>query len=295
MRKFFALIAIFLLSDLSVFSSEQLIEIKSGGTKIDWSNMKIITRVEEPVLPVIFESTDPDLGKPDTALNITESIAKTRKKSKDRLISEISASIENLKFDTENSILDKIQNSEKFREKFNKLFQKELGDYKVIIRGNKVISEIAIPFTGKGGLMNFLDIGFQTEDFPEFPKIPNPTEYTGLIVDVRHLKSQTSLLPRITTDRGLEIYSPELVSKNYAIDRGYVLFQQDPIRAMKHKKVGENPYYVYALSATGEYKTNFSISTEDTLKLFGNPKTIENLKRCKVIIVKDFLEKKIPN
>jgi len=285
MKKFLVL---FFLIELCLFGSELLIELKSGGTKIDWSSMKIITKAEEPVFPVVFENTDPDLGRPDTALSITESRSKARKKLKDKLLAEISASVENLKFDTENTIQEKIRTSEKFREKYNRLFQSEMGDYKVIIRGNKVISEIAIPFTGKTGLLNFLDVNFQSEEFPEFPKIQNPTEFTGLIIDARHLESETSLFPRITTDRGLEIYSPELVLKNYAIDRGYVLFQSDPVTAMKHKRAGENPYFVYALSATGEHKTNFSIPTEDVIKLFGNKKTIENLKRCKVIIVKNF-------
>lgn len=284
-------LTIFFLMVFCIFATDYLSELKSQGTKVDWSSMKIIAGREESVLPVVFEKSDTDFGKNNTSLSITESRSKARKKLKDRLLSEISLSVENLKIDSRNTIGDKIQSNEKFREKFNRIFQTEIGEYKVFIRGNKVVSEIAIPFTGKTGLINFLDINFGSEEFPQFPETQSPPQYTGLVIDARHLNSETSLFPRITTDAGLELYSPELVRKNYAIDKGYVLFQSDPIVAMKHARVGDNPYFVYALSATGEYKTDFSIPTEDVRKIFGSKKTIENLKNCNVIIVKNFPKK----
>ncbi len=285
MKKFFTL---FILIEFGIFASEFLIEQKSKNIKIDWSLLKIIASSEEPIYPVVFDEKDPEFGNNESSLSITESRSKSQKKLKEKLLSELSHSVENLKFDSESSISEKIRSTEKFREKFNKIFQSEIGEYKVAVKGNKVVSEIAIPFYGRYGLLNFLEIDFQSEEFPEFPKIQNPVEYTGLVVDARHLSGEASLLPRISTENGLEIYSPELVSKNYAIDQGYVLFQSDPVVAMKHKRAGTNPYFVYALTARGHYKTDFSIPSSDAVKILGNKKTVEHLKKCKVIIVKNF-------
>ncbi|MCE9502003.1 MAG: hypothetical protein K8R21_16095 [Leptospira sp.] len=282
MRK---ILYILLFISIPVFSLEQFVTKDFFDTRINWSTMKITSTVTEVIPAVVFEQKDPRFGKDSTALNLTAARNKSLLKAKERLSINLFTAIENMKIDSYTSMLDRISQDEKFREKYNRIFEISEKDFSFRIIDNKIQAEAGIPFTGKNGLLNFLEINFGSEPFPEFPEIPSPSSYSGLIVDARHLNAVASLFPRITTDRGIEIYSPELVSRNYAIDTGMVSFQTDPILAKRNSRAGINPYYVVALSATGKDKTDFSIPTEDAMRIMASKNSVQNLRKCRVIIL----------
>jgi len=279
--------AIFILAFLSlpVLSLEQFITKDFFETQINWSSMKITSTVTETIPTVVFDHKDQRFGKRSTALNLTAARNKSLGLAKEKLSVNLFTAIENMKIDSYTSMLDRIKNNERFREKFNRIFETSENEFSFRIIDNKIQAESSITFTGKTGLLNFLDINFNSEPFPEFPAIPSPSKYSGLIVDARHLAGVPSLFPRITTDRGIEIYSPELVSRNYAIDTGMASFQTDPIMAKHNSRAGINPYYIVALSVTGKDKTDFSIPTEDAMRIFASKDSVQNLKKCRVIIL----------
>lgn len=255
------------------------------NTIINWSSHYIYIKVHETLPRVVIDVDDPDYGKEHTNFNITEARNKSLRKAKERTLIHIVRIIEKIYIDEDYTILNKVNQDENFRERYNQFLMDEPQNLKSKYVHDKVIVESKLTFTGREGLLNYLNIEYGIEEFPEFMEIAKPTSYTGLIVDARHLDAKPSLLPKIITDKGLEIYSSYLVDKNFAINKGMASFQKKPRLAMKDQRVGMNPYYVVALNATGKNKTIFTIPTSDAMKILATKQTRTNLKKCKVIIL----------
>ena len=279
-------IIISLLFSTSVFSIDLSFKTKDAqDTIIDWTTGKISITVKERIPKVINDVNDPLYGKNNNAFNVSESRNKSYKKAKDSINIKLARAVETLLLDDRSSILDKINTDEKFRERFNEFYLLDHESIHIKYVEDSVQINSGISITGKDGIMNFIDMEFGKEQFPEFNEPGYPSEYTGLIVDARHLDVKPTLLPRISTDKGLDVYSYHFVNKNYAIDKSLVSYQKDPVVAMTDKRIGSKPYFVIAQSVYGANKTNLSIPTEDAIKLLGHKNTKVNLKMCRVIIL----------
>ncbi|EMO03009.1 hypothetical protein LEP1GSC116_3192 [Leptospira interrogans serovar Icterohaemorrhagiae str. Verdun HP] len=112
-------------------------------------------------------------------------------------------------------------------------------------------------------------------------------EFTSLIVDARHLKLEVALFPEILSEEGNSLYSPYFVSKENAVNHGYVSYMKTPEEAFRSQIAGNKPYFVTALGVTGHYPVNPVIAGEDARKILASMKTKTALKNCRVIILKD--------
>lgn len=268
-------------------TNREYITVDFFGTQINWTDFEVNLPVVERIPRVIIDNKSSDYGNENTAFNISEARNKAQLKAREKISLQIVRSIETIRIDDESTIIKKIQSDEFFRERINEFFQLEKSELKITYIADRVNVDSVMKLKGKDGLLSFLPIEYGTEDFPEISgkSIVKPVDYTGLIVDARHLEAEPSLLPRIVTERGLDIYSYHFVNKNHAIDKGLVSFQTDPKAAMESQRVGKNPYYVLALTTVGRKKTGFSLSTEDSMKLLASHKTRNSLKKCNVIIL----------
>ena len=179
---------------------------------------------------------------------------------------------------------------EKFRERFNNFFLNESSEIKVKYIQDEVHVESRTKLLGSKGLLNYLDIQYDTENFPEFPEKAVTEAYTGLIIDARHLEVNASLFPQVLTDKGLEIYSPSLVNKNFSIDNGFVMYMSDPVQAMKDKRVGENPYFILATNVTGKNKTKLTIPAKENYEKLYESSFENSLKEVSHDLVWDKME-----
>lgn len=254
-------------------------------TSINWTEGNISILVRESLSRVVVDPADPDYGKNYTSYNISDARNKSILRARDKASIRTISAIERIQLDDKHTILDKLDADEKFREYFNQFYLLEPDRLNIRFQKDNVILEERINLLGRNGVMNYIQLPFDSEKFPEFEQEKYPVPYTGLIIDARHLKAKPVLLPRIVTDAGLEIYSPYLVSKYYAIDRGMVAYLQDPMKAMKHRRVGDKPFFTIASDTYGENQTGYTIATEDAIRLLSASSTRKNLKRCRVIIL----------
>ncbi|MBK8394045.1 MAG: hypothetical protein IPL26_02215 [Leptospiraceae bacterium] len=286
MKRFLFLIVFGLLSWQSYANEKsQYITKDFFDTVVNWSLLQISLNVSETLPRVIIDTEDSEYGKENTAYNISEARNKSLLGAKEKIKIHFVRSIESLQLNEEYTILEKVNKDEKFRERFNNFFLNESSEIKVKYVQDEVHVESLTKLLGATGLLNYLDIQYDTEVFPEFQEKPLTEAYTGLIIDARHLEVNPSLFPKILTDKGLEIYSASFVNKNYSIDNGFVMYMSDPVKAMKHKRVGLNPYFVVATNVTGKNKTKISIPTKEAMKILSSKETRKNLKKCKVIIL----------
>lgn len=286
MKRFFILILLISLSWSSFANEKSHLIIRDFlGTVMNWSKLQISLDVSEKLPRVIIDANDSEYGKENTAYNISEARNKSLLKAKEKIKIHFIRSIESLRLNEDFTILDKVNADEKFRERFNEFFLNESSEIKVKYIQDEVHVESVTRLIGEKGLMNYLNLSYDTEKFPEYPPIPVSEAYSGLIVDARHLEMNPSLFPKILTDKGLEIYSVNLVNKNFAIDNGFVIYSNDPIKAMKDPRVGENPYFIVATNVIGKNKTQVTIPTKEAIKILSSKDTKKNLKKCKVIIL----------
>lgn len=257
------------------------------GAKINWTGMNVSFQVTEKLPRVIIDTKDPEYGKPGTAYNISEARNKAQTKARENIKLQLVRSIETVRINDDYTIIQKVQEDSAFRERINEFFQLENSELKVNYNKDRVTVENVLHITGKYGLLNYIDLDFGSEKFPELnaEDIVKPAHFTGLILDARHLDAEPSLFPRITTEKGLEIYSFNLVNKNSVIDRGMVSYQSNPDDAMTDKRIGNNPLYILALTTVGKNKTGLSITTQEAKSLLVSEETKKHLRRCAVIIL----------
>jgi hypothetical protein len=257
------------------------------GTITNWSKMVISYSTYESLPRVVIDVNDPEYGSTETAYNISESRAKSLAKAKEKISLQIVRSLEQIRLDNDSTLSELVSSQKNVREKFNEFVLLEQSQIRVKYHQDKVFVESTIYLKGKSGLLNYLSIDYDSEKFPEFADTKVSAEYTGLIIDARHLEINPALFPKVLTEKGLEIYSIHQVSKNFAIDYGLVSYQTDPEIAMKDLRVGKKPYYLVALNSIGKNKTDISITTKDAKVLLSSKANLAMLRKCAVIILVD--------
>lgn len=283
MKKIFILLA---LGFVLALSAKDAVRTDFFQVNTNWTQKELFATVDEVIPNVVFDPDDPDYGKEDTAYNLTEARNFALQKAKKRLNILLFRGIENLPLNSAESVKDAIKTSDEFKQKYNEIFQTNSISYSVKYKKNRVYVAGKFKFTGRDGLLYYLDMKFFEEEFPEFQKMESSPEYTGLIIDARHLDAHPALYPRILSDRGLEIYTYRHAEKSSALNKGIVTYMTDPVEAMKHSAlIGKKPFYIRALNSAGKGMSDLVIQSEDAKKLLASEKTRSFLKKCRVIIL----------
>lgn len=275
-----------MMTALVIFAESSYIQKDFFKVWIDWNDARLSGVVDETIPAVVFDPDDPEYGKEDAPYNLTDARNIALAKAKRQLNILLFRGIENLTLDHELQIKDKIAIDEDFREKYNEIFQTNKISYTVKYKKNKVYVGGNFSLTGKDSLIYYLQNDYIGEPFPEFQKIPLPPEYTGLIIDARHLDAKPALFPRVLSDNGLEIYSSKFVDKSAVMARGMAKYLSNPKDSMANESlIGKKPFYIVALNVTGKNRTDLVIPAKEAVKLLSAEKTRNQLKKCKVIIL----------
>ncbi|EMY76063.1 hypothetical protein LEP1GSC060_1900 [Leptospira weilii serovar Ranarum str. ICFT] len=256
-------------------------------TVIDWKKGEIQKILSFKLPKLTYSVEDPDWGAENTAKNLTEARKKASSYAEEELKKFLFRKIDTLKLDSEFTLREKIKEDSMFREVFNQIYEIEPIFFNVDFIENQAVAKGLVPFKGKRGILNYVFLSFESENFPEYPAPTLSAEFTSLIVDARHLKLDTALFPEILSEEGNSLYSPYFVSKENVVKNGYVSYMKTPEEAFRSRMAGTKPYFVTALSVTGHYPVNPVIAGEDARKILASPKTKTALKNCRVIILKD--------
>lgn len=133
-----------------------------------------------------------------------------------------------------------------------------------------------------GDIISALPYRYPSHNFPARFYNPISTRYSSLIVDARNLNVEPMILPSIYNEEGLEIYSRYFIDIRFASRDGMVSYVNSENDAMKHKKAGEHPYFAVAVKDLNGCPV---LSNRDIRKIFSSTETLEQLKKCRVIII----------
>jgi len=102
---------------------------------------------------------------------------------------------------------------------------------------------------------------------------------TGVVIDARGLNLNPSLLPRVLSEDGTEVYGKGFVEREHAIRIG-VCGWMDSLDVTS-ERVGNSPLILRAKDVSGQHLTDLVISNEDARILRISPTSSTILKQCK--------------
>jgi hypothetical protein len=265
--------------------AEPAIDTDFYKTITNWYELTLTSQVSEPLPKIVFNEDDPDFGKPNTATNKSRSDLLARKKAKEKLRIRLSQSLEGMLFDSNYSVYEYSQIHSKVRSRINAFIteEKETFDFQPI--KNQLLSKATIHLSGKQGFLAYLPMEYGSEQMPIFSEEIQSVEFSGLVVDARHLALKKALFPKIQSDRGLDVYSPYYVKEGYAIETGYIVYRNDTDPKNWEKRAGKNPFFIVGLGVSGKNQTDIILPADEVAKLFSHPETRKNLTRCRVMIL----------
>ncbi|PJZ45224.1 hypothetical protein [Leptospira brenneri] len=252
---------------------------------VNWTDLIVSSSVKETVPKIVFDEEDPEFSGNNTATSQGKAHSMARKKAREKLKVRLSQRLESILFNADYTVYEYTQVNQQARLRLNSYIGSEKEEYDFQFVKNVLEAKASLPLKGKEGILANIPFEYGTESVPEFSEEVVPVEFTGLVVDARHLSLKRALFPKIQTDRGLDIYSPLYVKEAYAIETGYIVYREEQTGKGYEAKVGKNPYFVLALGSSGKNQTDLIIPTDEAAKLLSHPETRKNLTRCRVLIL----------
>ncbi|MGE8719893.1 hypothetical protein ACO2KH_01035 [Leptospira terpstrae] len=279
-------IYLFLILLLSVSLGSKPIEDKDiYASVVNWTGLFISSSVKETIPKIVFDEEDPEFSGKNTATSQGKAHSMARKKAREKLRVRISQRLESILFNADYTVYEYTQVNQQARLRLNSYIGSEKEEYDFQFVKNVLEAKASLQIKGKEGILAHLPVEYGIESVPEFSEEVVPVEFSGLVVDARHLNVKRALFPKIQTDRGLDIYSPLYVKEAYAMETGYIVYREDQTGKGTEAKVGKNPYFVLALGTAGKNQTDLVVPTDEAAKLLSHPETRKNLTRCRVLIL----------
>lgn len=255
-------------------------------TIVDWKAGEIRKTVDVKLPKIVFHPDDPDFNKEGTAKNLTEARTIAKEAAKEEIKKYLYRGMENLKLDSNLLLREKIAEDERFREIFQELYEKDPIEIQTKWKGNRLIATGILSLKGKKGIFTHIFLPYASEKFPEPSQNRNPAdEYTGLIVDARHLDVDPALFSEIRNEDGTAVYSPYFVKKSSVVNFGYIRYLTRPKDAMREEVSGTRPLFTTALGVSGKLSADLVISNEDSERILASSKSKEALQKGKVIVL----------
>ncbi|MCG6140838.1 hypothetical protein [Leptospira mtsangambouensis] len=282
MKRIYPLLALL----LSVSLGSKPIQDKDiYSSVVNWTDLVVTSSVKETIPKIVFDEDDPEFSGKNTATSQGKAHSMARKKAREKLRVRLSQRLESIFFNADYTVYEYTQVNQQARLRLNSYIGSEKEEYDFQFVKNVLEAKASLPLKGKDGILAHIPFEYGTEPVPEFSEEVVPVEFSGLVVDARHLNLKHALFPKIQTDRGLDIYSPLYVKEAYAMETGYIVYREEQFGKGIEAKVGKNPYFVLALATAGKNQTDLVIPTDEAAKLLSHPETRKNLTRCRVLIL----------
>jgi hypothetical protein len=244
---------------------------------INWTKGKVTAQGRSSIvigkkgLPVTYHSR--------MATTINKARMESYEIARDRALENIIKTIKSIRVDSDTMLINLISSNILTQKKISEAITHLITfkEYPIDFYSAQCEATIKI-----GDLIASIPYEFPSHEFPVQDDIPLKTNYSSLIIDGRDLGIQPMLFPSIYTEDGLEIYGRYFVDSRYAARNGLAAYCYNEDEAMEVNRAGDRPYYTTALKS---FKGCPVISERDARRILSSNYTINNLKKCKVIII----------
>jgi hypothetical protein len=246
---------------------------------INWQKGYIISRGKSQI-------TINDAGVPvDSITGRTTSLNKAREAAyiyaKEKAIMNMADIIRSLRVDPQNTFSDIMKDNISTQKIISDKINNYIKSKEYPAEFDSAICEVMLTF---GSIITSLPYDFPANDFPERAEKPIATSYSSLIIDSRGLDIKPMLFPVIYSEAGLEIYSKNYIDSSSMTRGGMVSYCYDENQAQIDSRTGEHPYLSVAMKSLNNCPV---LLEKDIRRILSSQTTINNLKKCRVILIID--------
>jgi hypothetical protein len=244
---------------------------------INWTKGVVTAQGRSSI--VIGEKGSPVTYYSRMATTINKARIESYQIARDRALENIIKTIKSIRVDSDGMLADLISSNRLTQKKISEAIMNlfKVKEYPVDFYSSQCEVKIKI-----GDIIASIPYEFPSHDFPVRDDTPIKTRYSSLIIDGRDLDIKPMLFPSIFTEDGLEIYGRYFVDSRYAARNGLASYCYDEDEAMELSRAGDRPYYTSALKS---FKGCPVVSERDARRILSSNDTINNLKKCRVIII----------
>ena len=203
------------------------------------------------------------------------------KQARSIALENMSNAIMSIRVDSNTRIHDLVESNREFHVQLANILDSQVKEKSQPIDFFSSKSTLSLPLWQ---IINILPYRFPNDDFPTFDYMPISTTYTSLIVDTRGQNIFPTILPSIFDRNGLEIYNRYFIDIRYGVRAGLVSYVGDEKEAYNHPKAGKHPYFATSMR---NISNSPILSDEDIRRIYSSPRTLAELKKCKVIFIID--------
>ncbi len=275
-RSIIVLIFILHIFQIRTFPGTSPGELKN---RVDWMNGHVSAfGVSEVHISPGGEPMD-DQGQGYISINRARMIGYDR--ARDIALENLMAQLKDVSVEYDRALGEYIDSDETVRSRLSSLINSRIKTRNYPADFQKSCCHVQLKISD---LLSIFSFQFPSEDFPEIYHNPIKTDYTGLIIDVRNMNIRPMLFPVIYNEDGLEIYGRNYVDISSASRHGIVSYVYNENDAAKIQRLGARPFFAPAIRNNNGSPV---ISNRDYKKIISSGRTLDNLKKCKVIFIVD--------
>ncbi len=157
-----------------------------------------------------------------------------------------------------------------------------------ITKESHIQGQVTLPLFGKNSVTSLLYQNIRSQEVTNYiqKETVGSQIYDTLIIDMvmfPHFKA--SLTPRILSPQGSVVHSIETVNQEILKTQSSVHYVTSITEALQHPATGSKVSYILPSSVDGALLSDITIFQEDVINVFGQQRTIDNLKKGNVIII----------
>ena len=288
-KYFLLLICTFFLSNSIMFS-----QLKPG-TFLEYSdNEESVDMVESlPEYQSVINWTKgivvTDYSVPITYndLNIGRNMGDLLDQLKEKIIQFTIGAVIKIRVSSVFSFNDFFQNNEAIRFKVLSILY-SLPIENSVVKDSTMFGRVTVPLFGSNSLTEPLYQNIRFKEVTNYltKETAATQNYDTLIIDMVMFPQFTaSLMPRILDHKGEVVYSIETIEPEILYNNGPIQFVTSITEALKHPIRGNKVAYILPKSTVGASSSDIVLFEEDVLRIFGQQRTINQLKKGRVIVI----------
>ena len=288
-KYFLLLICTFFLSNSIMFS-----QLKPG-TFLEYSdNEESVDMVESlPEYQSVINWTKgivvTDYSVPITYndLNIGRNMGDLLDQLKEKIIQFTIGAVIKIRVSSVFSFNDFFQNNETIRFKVLSILY-SLPIENSVVKDSTMFGRVTVPLFGPNSLTEPLYQNIRFKEVTNYltKETAATQNYDTLIIDMVMFPQFTaSLMPRILDHKGEVVYSIETIEPAILYNNGPIQFVTSITEALNHPIRGNKVAYILPKSTVGASSSDIALFEEDVLKIFGQQRTINQLKKGRVIVI----------
>ena len=220
-------------------------------------------------------------------LNIGRNMGDLLDQLKEKIIQFTIGAVIKIRVSSVFSFNDFFQNNETIRFKVLSILY-SLPIENSVVKDSTMFGRVTVPLFGPNSLTESLYQNIRFKEVTNYltKETAATQNYDTLIIDMVMFPQFTaSLMPRILDHKGEVVYSIETIEPAILYNNGPIQFVTSITEALNHPIRGNKVAYILPKSTVGASSSDITLFEEDVLKIFGQQRTINQLKKGRVIVI----------